>query len=420
MRISRPRREDRAAPGSRTASRELYGELEARGLDFRPHVVALDEWFSPDGVPGFAIPFYLAHPRLMRLERQHAARGRGRHARECMQILRHECGHAIQHAYQLHRRAALARALRPLVEALPGVLPAEPGEPPLRAAPALWYAQSHPTRTSPRPSPCGSSRARIWRRRYARLAGAAKARVRGRADGARSRTRGPPSRRRARPTRSHRIAKTLREHYAEKRAQLRAGLPGHLRPRPAAALLRRPAPPDARERGVGASCAATAREIRGMVARWTGEYQFTLDQVLGDMIGRCRELALRAVGSERQLLLDFARAADGADRCTSSTVQGTAGLDRRSEEAPRPRADAPGLRAARRSVDGATPAEVDWWKTEYDVLTALRALGHEVHGARRAVRRHADPRGGRGVRAAPGLQPARGVPRPGDASTTAW
>jgi hypothetical protein len=43
-----------------------------------------------------------------------------------------------------------------------------------------------------------------------------------------------------------------------------------------------------------------------MVARWTGEYQLTLDSVLDEMIDRCRELKLRAVGSERQLMMDFA------------------------------------------------------------------------------------------------------------------
>jgi hypothetical protein len=31
-----------------------------------------------------------------------------------------------------------------------------------------------------------------------------------------------------------------------------------------------------------------------------------MDQVLADMIGRARELRLRAVGSERQLRMDFA------------------------------------------------------------------------------------------------------------------
>src|SRR5262249_42068896 len=45
--------------------------------------------------------------------------------------------------------------------------------------------------------------------------------------------------------------------------------------------------------------------IRRLVARWTGENQLTLDAVLDDMITRCREQNLRAVGSERKLLLDF-------------------------------------------------------------------------------------------------------------------
>src|SRR5690349_8393855 len=47
---------------------QLNAELTARGLDFKPHYYLSDEWFTPDGVPGIAIPFYLAHPRLAKLE----------------------------------------------------------------------------------------------------------------------------------------------------------------------------------------------------------------------------------------------------------------------------------------------------------------------------------------------------------------
>ena len=47
---------------------QLYDELAARKLRFRPHCWLSDEWFSPDGIPGFGIPFYLAHRRLMKLE----------------------------------------------------------------------------------------------------------------------------------------------------------------------------------------------------------------------------------------------------------------------------------------------------------------------------------------------------------------
>ncbi len=48
----------------------LYRELEARRIRFRPQCWLAEEWFSPDGVPGIGIPFYLAHPRLTRLERK--------------------------------------------------------------------------------------------------------------------------------------------------------------------------------------------------------------------------------------------------------------------------------------------------------------------------------------------------------------
>ena len=44
----------------------LYEELQQRGITFQPHCWLSDDWFSPDGVPGIAIPFYMAHPRLAR------------------------------------------------------------------------------------------------------------------------------------------------------------------------------------------------------------------------------------------------------------------------------------------------------------------------------------------------------------------
>jgi hypothetical protein len=47
---------------------EIDAELDTRGLAFRPHYWLADEWFTPDDVPGIAIPFYLGHPRLAKLE----------------------------------------------------------------------------------------------------------------------------------------------------------------------------------------------------------------------------------------------------------------------------------------------------------------------------------------------------------------
>ena len=45
---------------------QLYEELEARGLAFKPPVYLSDQWGCPDGTALIGIPFYLADPRLAR------------------------------------------------------------------------------------------------------------------------------------------------------------------------------------------------------------------------------------------------------------------------------------------------------------------------------------------------------------------
>src|SRR5438552_2076050 len=82
----------------------LYRELDARSLAFIPHIWLGEEWFTPDDVGGFGIPFYLAHPRLMRLERAQMLEVEGASEAECMKLLRHEAGHALDNAYRLHSR----------------------------------------------------------------------------------------------------------------------------------------------------------------------------------------------------------------------------------------------------------------------------------------------------------------------------
>src|ERR1700704_1261024 len=83
---------------------EIDAELDGRGLAFRPHYWLSDEWFTPDDVPGIAIPFYLAHPRLAKLEAAQMLEVEGGAPESCLMILRHEAGHAIDNAYRLRRR----------------------------------------------------------------------------------------------------------------------------------------------------------------------------------------------------------------------------------------------------------------------------------------------------------------------------
>ena len=127
------------------ALERLDRELERRGCAFRPHIWLSVEWFCPDGLPGFAIPFYLAHPRLAALERRLMHEVEGGNARWLQRILRHETGHAIDNAYRLRRRKRWKQVFGPATRRYP-----------TRYAPRTtsrnyvmhlghWYAQSHPS-----------------------------------------------------------------------------------------------------------------------------------------------------------------------------------------------------------------------------------------------------------------------------------
>src|SRR5258707_5850057 len=124
---------------------QLQRELEGRGLaHFKPHFWLSDEWFSPDGVPGVAIPFYLAHPRLERLERAYMLEVEGGTPEWCMRILRHEAGHAIDNAYKLRQRRRRQQVVGPSYKAYPQFYDPKPNSKSFVLHLDSWYAQSHP------------------------------------------------------------------------------------------------------------------------------------------------------------------------------------------------------------------------------------------------------------------------------------
>lgn len=146
---------------------QLYQELDRRQLKFRPHIWLADEWFSPDGVPGFTIPFYLAHPRLARLERKMMREVEGGNRNWLMRILRHETGHAFDTAYRLRRRKdwrqtfgfasrSYPKAYRPKLYSRHFVLHL-----------GHWYAQAHPTEDFAETFAVWLQSRSSWRRQYA-------------------------------------------------------------------------------------------------------------------------------------------------------------------------------------------------------------------------------------------------------------
>src|SRR5687768_5366671 len=82
---------------------QLYEELGAKGLAFRPPVYLSDQWGCPDDTPLIGVPFYLADPRLARIEEEVAVEVEGE--QDVMRYLRHEAGHAFNYEYRLYDRA---------------------------------------------------------------------------------------------------------------------------------------------------------------------------------------------------------------------------------------------------------------------------------------------------------------------------
>src|ERR687895_991861 len=123
---------------------DLQRELDARSLTFQPHFWLSGEWFSPDGVPGVAIPFYLAHPRLEKLERSQMLEVEGGTPEWCMKILRHEAGHAIDNAYRLRTRLRRQRVFGPSYIQYPDYYTPKPYSKSYVLHLDSWYAQSHP------------------------------------------------------------------------------------------------------------------------------------------------------------------------------------------------------------------------------------------------------------------------------------
>ena len=281
---------------------DLHRELENRNIRLKPHIWISDEWFSPGGVSGFAVPFYLLHPRLIKLERAQFIEIEGGTYNECMMIMRHECGHAIQHGYQLQRRREWQRLFGKSSTKYPEAYRPNPASKRYVQHLRRWYAQSHPDEDFAETFAVWLRPRSDWRRRYQGWHALQKLEY---VDELMKELAGErPSnldRRVVDPIRSLRT--TLQEHYTQRRAlysveypktydydlqRLFSDDPRHRRRPTAASFLRR-----------------NRAEIRRIVSRWTGEYQFSLDQVLTDMIGRCRELKLRTVGNERELLTDF-------------------------------------------------------------------------------------------------------------------
>ncbi|MHC4712189.1 MAG: putative zinc-binding metallopeptidase [Planctomycetota bacterium] len=284
-----------------TRIKRVLAELKQKGLRFRPHFWVSDDWFTPERVPGCAVPFYLLHPRLTRLERHEMLEVEGADRVECMKILRHEVGHAIEHAYKLHLRRRRQRLFGKTTKRYPARYMPKPRSRKFVQHLDYWYAQAHPDEDFAETFAVWLNPRSNWRKRYAGWGALGKLEymdklMREIADK-------PPlvkSRARVEPLRA--IKKTLRRHYADRQKRYGAEYPDFLD-----SDLRRlfsNADEFARNETAAAFLRRARGEIRRMVSRWTGYNQYSLDSLLRDVIGRCGELELRLTAPPDRTKID--------------------------------------------------------------------------------------------------------------------
>jgi hypothetical protein len=286
-----------------TCLADLHRELRKKGIRIKPHAWISDEWFSPDNTPGIAIPFYLTHPRLMRLERKKIIDVEGGSVAECMRILRHEAGHVMQHAYKLHRRRRWQELFGPSSSTpYPRYYRPNPRSRRFVRHLRLWYAQSHPDEDFAETFAVWLTPRSNWRERYAAWPALKKLQY---VDELMKEIgfEKPVLTQRLEVDPAHRLTRTLAQHYQKKQALYHADSPrGYDRD---LRSIFSSEPKHKRSLAASTFLEKNRVKIRRRVAKSTGEYQLTLDDVLDEIIGRCRELKLRAVGSERQLTRDF-------------------------------------------------------------------------------------------------------------------
>ena len=275
----------------------LYEELEQRGIQVRPHVWLSEEWFSPDGVPGIAVPFYLAHPRLERLERRIMRSAEGADSRWFMRILRHEAGHALDNAYRLRRKKCWREVFGPASLQYPDHYKARPGSRRYVHHLGEWYAQAHPTEDFAETFAVWLKPKSNWRTSYAEWPAFNKLNM---VEELMTSVRGqrPPVRNRLRIEPIEHNTRTLAQYYRRKLAhtrKIRLGL--------ADELVRRlfTAEP-ARKKAVRAATFLRSQKkpLIKAVARELAMEPYSVQQILRMLIERCETLKLFVRGNRRE------------------------------------------------------------------------------------------------------------------------
>jgi hypothetical protein len=249
-----------------------------------------------------AVPFYLVHPRLERLEKAQMLEVEGGDHDWCMRILRHEAGHVIDNVYKLRLRRQRRDLFGSSSVPYPEFYSPKPYSKTFVQHIDPWYAQSHPDEDFAETFAVWLTPDSNWKRRYVGWPALGKLEYMD-ALMRTLRDRKPLVENFEEVDPLRRLRHTLRRHYRRKRRHH-----GIEHPKFYDRELRRlfsDAPEFVDNITAAQFLGKIRRPVRRIVADWTGIYQYTIDKVLEDMITRCRELKLRLAVPEEQARYEF-------------------------------------------------------------------------------------------------------------------
>jgi hypothetical protein len=143
---------------------QLYKELDRKGLKrFRPRCYLTDEWGCPNMEPVIGIPFYLADPKLQRLESE---MNDLEDTRQIMMYLRHEAGHAFNYAYALFKTEEWRNLFGPFRRPYRDAYKPVPFSRQFVRHMEGWYAQKHPDEDFAETFAVWLTPRSNWRKRY--------------------------------------------------------------------------------------------------------------------------------------------------------------------------------------------------------------------------------------------------------------
>src|SRR5918996_749374 len=279
-------------PGTELESRieKFYAELAVKNISFKPICYLGDEWFCPEGCATIAIPFYLAHPRLKKLEEKMMMEVEGGTEDWCMRLLRHEMGHVLNHAYLLEKGKAWQKLFGPTSLEYSESFRARPYSKRFVRHLEGWYAQSHPEEDFAETVAIWLTPNLDWKQQYRdwkaldkleyvnhlmqKLAGKA-----------------PLVFSKAKMSEASRLRSRLEAYYKRRRRMYAQDFPDFFDADLKKLFADLSQAPDG-ERAATFLRRSTKR-ILDAVSNWTGEPKFTLNRLLRALSDRCAELDLR-------------------------------------------------------------------------------------------------------------------------------